>query len=87
MWRNTNKYMGHIHDRKENPKCSHSLKNFGLKYIYVYISLINLIVWGLFQGSRALNSSGVNYGRGLMRSSQLRFRKDTEKLFLKGCVV
>lgn len=48
---------------------------------------MNLIVWGLFQGSRALNSSGVNYGRGLMRSSQLRFRKDTEKLFLKGCVV
>lgn len=53
--------MGHIRDTKENPKCSHSLKNFSLKYIYVYISLINLIVWGLFQGSRALNSSGVNY--------------------------
>lgn len=24
---------------KENPKCSHSLKNFGLKYIYMYLCL------------------------------------------------
>lgn len=39
MWRNTNKYMGHIRDTKENPKCSHSLKNFGLKYIYMYLCL------------------------------------------------
>lgn len=47
--------------------------------IYVYISLMNLIVWGLFRGSRALNSYWCKLWQGMVGVSWDHLSSDSER--------